>query len=196
MRMALTRSENMSHIRGRDTSPEIELRRALWRCGSRFRINVATPGGRADIGLTSRKIAVFVDGCFWHGCPLHYVRPRTRNVFWDEKLRENVERDRRQSARLVESGWTLIRVWEHEIRQDPERVAQMLTRALRGQLRTSKWRAWRVVRVEWVDVASGLERRFLERLDRSDRSRVVERLRSTRKMGRVPGVVVDVPKKR
>ncbi|HYO69174.1 MAG TPA: very short patch repair endonuclease, partial [Archangium sp.] len=87
--MGLTRSEQMSRIRGKDTSPERLLRSALWRAGLRFRLQSRTPYGRPDVVFSKARVAVFIDGCFWHGCPDHYVRPRTRNDFWSSKLLEN-----------------------------------------------------------------------------------------------------------
>src|SRR4051794_9890751 len=121
--MPLTRSENMARIRAVDTEPEIQLRCELWRRGVRYRVEYRTPGGRADIALPARKIAIFIDGCFWHGCPEHYVRPRGPSEFWDRKLLENVTRDRRQTKGLLHAGWTPIRLWEHEVREDIETAA-------------------------------------------------------------------------
>src|SRR4051794_31349953 len=104
----------MSRIRGANTTPELIVRRGLWKCGLRYRLHAKTPGGKADIVVPSAKFALFIDGCFWHGCPEHYVRPGSRNEFWDAKLRENVDRDRRQTLKLDAEGWTVVRVWEHE----------------------------------------------------------------------------------
>src|SRR5689334_1387580 len=98
----------MSRIRGSNTSPERLLRLALWRRGYRYRLHARTPVGAPDIVFGRRKVAVFVDGCFWHGCPEHYVRPRTRNAFWDAKLDENFKRDRRQTLALIQAGWRVL----------------------------------------------------------------------------------------
>src|SRR4051812_22667472 len=116
--MPLTRSENMARIRAGDTQPEVQLRCALWKRGLRYRVNYRTPGGRADLALPGRKVAIFVDGCFWHGCPEHYVRPRSPSAFWERKLLENVSRDRRQTQQLLDAEWIPIRLWEHEVRED------------------------------------------------------------------------------
>lgn len=106
----------MSRIRGRDTSPEIELRHAVWRLGLRYRLNQRVAGIRPDFIFSGIKLAVFVDGCFWHGCPDHYVRPRSSNAaFWASKLSQNVTRDERQLKRLQAEGWRVLRVWEHEV---------------------------------------------------------------------------------
>lgn len=114
----------MSNIKGRDTAPEMLLRKALWHRGFRFRVNFRVGGTRPDIVFTSRKLAVFIDGCFWHGCPHHYVMPRTRPEFWSEKLESNTRRDRKQTVALIESGWHVLRFWEHEVDSD---LAQVVT---------------------------------------------------------------------
>ncbi|MBL8923364.1 MAG: very short patch repair endonuclease [Myxococcaceae bacterium] len=183
----LSRSENMSRIRGKDTEPELILRRSLRARGLRFRNQVKTPGGKADLVIAKSKVALFVDGCFWHGCPEHYVRPRTSKEFWDTKLRENVDRDRRQTLALDAERWTVVRVWEHELREDPERVANLVVDSLTAGVARAE--AWRVVRVTWLDPVAGLERRQLEELRDGTRQQVEERVRSTKKVGRVKGVI-------
>lgn len=100
----------------RDTAPELALRRELHRAGLRFRVDHPLPGiprRRADVVFTRVGLAVFVDGCFWHDCPEHGTRPRTRASWWEEKLRRNVERDRDTDNRLVAAGWVGLRFWEH-----------------------------------------------------------------------------------
>jgi DNA mismatch endonuclease (patch repair protein) len=173
----------MARIRGRNTTPELTLRRALWARGLRYRTNVRTPGGRADVAVPSKQIAVFIDGCFWHGCPEHYVRPRTRSSFWDQKLRSNVERDRRQSQRLVDAGWTLVRLWEHEVRESTDRAADKVIRALRRQGR-GIWPTWRVVCVAPLDAKWTQERRVSVEL-LGEREREEQGPRTTAKVGRV-----------
>lgn len=106
----------MARIRGRNTAPERRLRAALWASGLRYRLHARTPHGRPDIVFPGKKVAVFIDGCFWHGCPLHYTRPKTKSDFWAKKLRQNVERDQRQTMGLEASGWEVIRIWEHDLR--------------------------------------------------------------------------------
>ncbi|WP_081625476.1 very short patch repair endonuclease [Mycobacterium sp. 141] len=103
--------------RSRDTRPEVALRRELHRLGLRYRVNTRPiPQIRrtADVVFPRRKVAVFLDGCFWHGCPDHYTAPRANATFWREKLRRNVARDRQVDEVLVEAGWRVLRVWEHE----------------------------------------------------------------------------------
>jgi len=102
-----------------DTKPELALRRALHRLGYRYRkdhrLDLADGVRvRPDIVFTARKVAVFVDGCFWHCCPEHGTQPAANTWYWEPKLRRNVDRDRAADAALGEAGWTVIRFWEHE----------------------------------------------------------------------------------
>src|SRR5689334_4318438 len=113
--MAMTRSEQMARIRSSNTAPEQLLRAALRSEGLRFRIGTCAPGSRPDVVFAGRRVAVFIDGCFWHGCPEHYLRPRSRPDYWAVKLATYVERDRRQTAELTSLGWRVCRVWEHEV---------------------------------------------------------------------------------
>ncbi|AYF90134.1 very short patch repair endonuclease [Pseudomonas sp. DY-1] len=117
----------MARIRGVDTSPELRLRKALWHAGLRFRLNMRIEGVRPDLVFKGRRIAVFVDGCFWHGCPLHYVKPRTKTEFWAMKLAANTSRDRIQTRLLLEKGWIVLRYWEHELNDDLSRVVQEIS---------------------------------------------------------------------
>lgn len=112
--MALTRSEMMQRVKSKDTSPEKSLRSALHRAGLRFRLHRKAEKASIDICFPKAKVAVFVDGCFWHCCPEHFRMPKTNLGYWGPKLARNVERDGEQTKRLVEAGWTVIRVWEHE----------------------------------------------------------------------------------
>lgn len=115
--------------RRKDTAPEMALRRELHRRGLRYRVDMAPLGGRrrADIVFTRARVAVFVDGCFWHRCPLHGTSPRNNGGWWSEKLDANVARDRATDLALTEAGWTVVRVWEHE---DAGVAAGVVQRAL------------------------------------------------------------------
>lgn len=107
----------MARQRTRDTLAEITLRQALHRLGYRYRVDAPLPGiprRRADILFTARKLAVFVDGCFWHGCPEHATWPANNAAWWQSKLTTNIERDRDTTQRLTNDGWTVLRIWEHE----------------------------------------------------------------------------------
>ncbi len=109
----------MKANRRANTKPELALRRALHAMGYRYRKDhrLDLAGGmrvRPDIVFTARRVAVFVDGCFWHCCPEHGSQPSANSWYWEPKLRRNVERDRAGDAALGEAGWTVIRLWEHE----------------------------------------------------------------------------------
>lgn len=117
-----------------DTKPEIALRSALHVRGLRFRkdhqLALADRRVRPDVVFTRAKVAVFLDGCFWHRCPEHATTPATNTDYWIAKFERNVERDRAVDRSLAADGWTVIRVWEHEDAADAaERVAIVLGRA-------------------------------------------------------------------
>jgi DNA mismatch endonuclease (patch repair protein) len=113
----------MSSIRGRDTKPELALRSALWRAGVRgWRCNYAAPGGRVDIAFTRWKVAVHVDGVFWHGHPSKW-QPGRWSGYWDEKIKRNMARDARHNKALADAGWAVLRFWDLEVEQDADGVA-------------------------------------------------------------------------
>lgn len=115
----------MRAVRSSDTRPELALRKALWRHGFRYRLGSRLPG-RPDIVFVGRKVAVFVDGCFWHGCPRHYTFPRTALEYWAKKIRSNVMRDFQADLELQALGWSSVRVWTHEL-AEMEAVIDTLT---------------------------------------------------------------------
>lgn len=123
------RSYCMSRIRGRDTQPEVLLRKALWAKGFRYRLHPPLPG-RPDFVLPGLKAAIFVDGCFWHFCPKHRTAPKTNTAFWNTKHQANADRDRKVNRRLKALGWRVVRIWEHEVRASPELSAAKLARRL------------------------------------------------------------------
>jgi len=107
----------MRSNRGRDTGPEMALRRELFRRGLRYRVGLAPlPGWHRtiDIAFTGVKIAVMVDGCFWHGCPEHRTAPKNHSEYWEAKIQENSARDGSTNELLKAAGWQVIRLWEHE----------------------------------------------------------------------------------
>lgn len=125
---------SMQSNRGRDTKPELAVRRRLHAMGLRYRVSVRpVPKLRrtADIVFTRTRIAVFIDGCFWHGCPEHYQAPVRNGDFWLAKRERNRERDAETDAALIEAGWTPLRFWEHEVRADPSAVAAAIAEAVR-----------------------------------------------------------------
>lgn len=106
--------EEMRKMPRRDTKPELALRKELYRRGIRYRVNLGGVPGRPDTALTRAKIAVFVDGCFWHACPVHGTLPKNNRDWWQAKLTRNVERDKEKDAALVELGWIPLHYWEHD----------------------------------------------------------------------------------
>lgn len=124
---------SMRSNKGRDTSPELTVRRRLHACGMRFRVSVRplpTVRRTADIVFTRARVAVFVDGCFWHGCPEHYQAPARNSEFWTEKRRRNRERDTETDGLLRTAGWTVLRFWEHEVKTTPDDVAAAIIAAV------------------------------------------------------------------
>ena len=123
----------MQANRGRDTKPEMAVRRAAHAAGLRFRVDyrpIPELNRRADLVFTRAKVAVFVDGCFWHGCPTHHTIATSNAEFWAQKVTRNRERDAETDRLLGEAGWTVIRAWEHEPADDV--VARVLTSLRRG----------------------------------------------------------------
>lgn len=123
----------MRVARRRDTGPEIAVRRLLHARGFRFRVNYPIPGQRRrtiDVAFTKLRVAVFIDGCFWHGCPVHGTQPQQNSEWWRRKLAANQARDADSSFVLRELGWTVLRVWEHEQPESAiERIADCLATA-------------------------------------------------------------------
>lgn len=115
----------MSRIRGKNTKPELLLRSLLHRAGLRFRLHVPGLPGKPDIVLPKYRIVIFVHGCFWHrheGCS-NATMPKTRPQFWQEKFRRTVKRDQEKQAQLEDAGWTVLTVWECELKIDPSELA-------------------------------------------------------------------------
>ncbi|WP_435809375.1 very short patch repair endonuclease [Streptomyces seoulensis] len=107
----------MSRQGSRDTAPEVAVRRLLHAAGMRYRVNVPVPGmprRTIDIVFGRAKIAVFMDGCFWHGCPEHATHPKANAEWWRAKLAKNMARDLETTRHLRSAGWTVLRFWEHE----------------------------------------------------------------------------------
>lgn len=124
------RSALMGRIRGKDTQPEMALRRAAWALGLRYRLHRSIARIKPDMVFVGARLAVFVDGCFWHCCPLHSVMPKNNRDFWAQKLKRNRERDTESTQRLVKEGWQVLRLWEHEIETSPANCAQKIAAIL------------------------------------------------------------------
>ena len=133
----------MSANRRRDTGSEVRLRSALHRRRWRFRVDLPVEVGDRrvppDVTFTRQRASVFVDGCFWHNCPEHGERPRANGSFWDEKFRRTVERDCADTESLECSGWTVIRIWEHELAADAVADVETVRRARR---KSQRWLAF------------------------------------------------------
>ncbi len=124
----------------RDTKPEMALRRRLHARGLRYRVDRQVIPGlrrRADLVFVGPRVAVFVDGCFWHLCPEHGNIPKNNREWWREKLEKNAARDRDTDERLREAGWKVIRIWEHDVRAKPDETAGHVEEFVRGIQRES-----------------------------------------------------------
>ncbi|MFD8996797.1 very short patch repair endonuclease [Streptomyces abikoensis] len=120
----------MSRQASRDTTPEVAVRRLLHREGHRYRLHRPVPGmprRSIDIAFPGARVAVFLDGCFWHGCPQHATSPKANAEWWRQKLDRNMARDKETTEQLVGAGWTVLRFWEHE---DPPTVAADIAAAV------------------------------------------------------------------
>ena len=119
----------MARVKSKDTRPELAARRAFWAAGLRYRLHRKGLPGKPDMVFPSRRVAVFVHGCFWHGhqgCPAHRI-PKTRSDWWAEKIARNRERDARVEAALTAAGWTVMTIWECQIR-DPVALPGLVAR--------------------------------------------------------------------
>ena len=123
----------MQSQRARDTAPELKIRRLLYSSGMRYRVDRAPIAGlrrRADILFGPARVAVFIDGCFWHSCPEHGSRPKANSARWQAKLLRNLQRDRDTDQRIQNAGWVVVRVWEHE---EPTAAAARITATVRSR---------------------------------------------------------------
>jgi DNA mismatch endonuclease (patch repair protein) len=120
------RRRTMRAVRSSRTSLEDQLAHELWTRGFRYRRNQVGLFGRPDFSNQRRRLVVFVDSCFWHGCPVHYRAPTSNVQYWSEKLERNRMRDSAVDAYYAGRGWTSIRVWEHDLKLDPGREAEQV----------------------------------------------------------------------
>ena len=123
----------MAKVRQKGTAAEMALRRELYRRGLRYRVDyevLEKPRRVADVAFPGLRIAVFVDGCFWHGCPEHASWPKQNAEFWRQKIEANQQRDRDTNERLDRMGWTVLRFWQHE---SPAEAAESIARMVRNK---------------------------------------------------------------
>ena len=124
------RSYNMASIRGSDTKPEMALRKQLFAMGFRYRCNHQVGAYKIDIAFPSQKVAVMVDGCFWHCCPRCFRMPETNVAYWRTKFKENRARDRRANKALDGAGWQVLRFWEHDFKEGARTSAIVVSRTI------------------------------------------------------------------
>ncbi len=134
------RSWVMSRIRSTGTTPETRLGGLLtkWFPETLIFINSRELPGTPDFALPEHRVAIFVDGCFFHGCPIHYREPKENSAYWIKKLRENRKRDRRVNKQLREEGWTVLRIWEHELKGKKIVGRERIRRRLRYAVKKSR----------------------------------------------------------
>lgn len=123
------RSYYMSRIQGCNTKPEVLLRCTLWKLGLRYRLKSKLPG-KPDLVFPGARVAVFMDGCQWHCCPDHFVRPKSNQAFWDLKFKKNCAPDLKVNELLNAQGWKVMRFWEHEVERAPESVAERVSKVI------------------------------------------------------------------
>lgn len=111
------RHKNMAHIRSTNTKIEIDVTKALWNLGFRFRKNVKTLPGKPDIAIQKYKIVIFLDSCFWHKCPEHFKKPKSNLEYWEPKIKRNIERDAEINQYYKDNNWHILRIWEHDIKK-------------------------------------------------------------------------------
>jgi DNA mismatch endonuclease (patch repair protein) len=126
----IQRSFNMSRIRSKNTKPELILRKLLYSnriLGYRVHPRIF---GKPDIFYPKYKLAVFVDGCFWHKCSQCYVEPVSRKLYWIEKINNNIKRDMAVNSNLTEGGYKVLRIWEHQIKKNPEECITLIKKEM------------------------------------------------------------------
>lgn len=120
------RSKNMNAIRSKNTKMEVLASKYLWNNGIRFRKNVKDLFGKPDIAIKKYKVVIFLDSCFWHKCPEHFIKPSTNIKFWEDKITANVARDLKVNEYYKNKGWHVLRIWEHEIKKDFDNTMQKI----------------------------------------------------------------------
>ncbi len=126
------RSRIMSKIKGKNTRPELLLRKALFKLGYRYGLNhrFKELNFKPDLVMVSRKTCIFIDGCFWHKCPNCYKHPKSNKKYWLPKIKRNAERDKEQNRYLKKNGWKVVRIWEHELKNDISKSIKKIERII------------------------------------------------------------------
>lgn len=127
------RSKVMSSVASEDTDIELAVRKRIWHDGYRYRTNVEDVPGTPDICHKEKQVAIFIDGCFWHGCPQCKKIPNSNSSFWLKKIERNRKRRKEVRYKLKNQGWEILEIWEHEIDEDIERVVTKIEDCLGGQ---------------------------------------------------------------
>lgn len=120
------RRKNMQAIKSQ-SKLENKVTKALWHKGIRFRKNVSGLYGKPDIAIKKYKVVIFIDSCFWHVCPLHFNEPKSNSDYWNKKLRRNQERDKEVNQYYEKADWNIMRLWEHEFKNDFEKAVKKIT---------------------------------------------------------------------
>jgi DNA mismatch endonuclease (patch repair protein) len=176
--MCLSRSAQMARIHGEETSPERVLCAALAARGIVFGAHARTLVGRPGVVIAGAQVANFIDGSSWHGCPTHYLKPRTCTCFWSAKLAKNLERERKQTRDFEALGWRVVRAWEFEAFVVTDDVLDRVTSAIVGPVDTLD-EVWRVFCVDVIGTVTDLEGRHMVSLREPRVERFVDAKRTT-----------------
>jgi DNA mismatch endonuclease, patch repair protein len=131
------RRKNMQAIKSRSKLEDV-VTKELWKRGIRYRKNVKSLLGKPDIAIKKYKIAVFIDSCFWHGCPLHGNMPKSNIGYWKRKLERNKERDKEVNMHYAEKNWHVLRIWEHEIKKDLNQVVEKIVNLIESAKKNAR----------------------------------------------------------
>lgn len=135
------RKKMMSAVKSKNTKLESLVTKELWNRGFRFRKNVKDIPGKPDIAIKKYKIAIFIDSCFWHGCETHFRMPKSNIDFWKTKINRNIVRDKQVTSELLEKNWTVLRYWEHDIRNDLSKCIDDIVKNINYIITKKKTRA-------------------------------------------------------
>ena len=120
----------MASIRGKNTRPELTIRKILWSKGIRYRIHSKNVFGIPDISIQKKRLAVFIDGCFWHACKKCYSEPKTNTSFWRKKIQGNKLRRDKVRKKLMRNGWKVMEFWEHDVKVDPYELVNKIEKEI------------------------------------------------------------------